>query len=330
MAKKLKEGQLEGAPFVVKTYQLISESTNKELVSWSASKDSFIVWKPVEFASEVLPKYFKHNNFCSFIRQLNTYGFHKVEAKQWEFKHELFYEGGIQFLKQIVRRKSKKRDISETSPPPRPDPKELKEEQPETPQSSLSPPPPSPAQTISTVSTQQSDSFENPEEDVDRLRDLNNILMREVLRLQQQQDSTQGTIKQILEELILSRKEQQALHKRVENLTEELLHNGIQQQNGMQQQNGKQINQNEDVFRGYTLESVKLEAPLMENNYSELGLDLRQLELTANGNFDRDLERLLTLHQVNPTSTPPLSPNHPLNPFSPRDSPYSSPSRANY
>jgi len=82
----------KGAPFVVKTYQLVSDEANKEFVSWSQTKDSFVVWNPVEFAAEVLPKYFKHNNFCSFIRQLNTYSFHKVENKQWEFKHEHFSE----------------------------------------------------------------------------------------------------------------------------------------------------------------------------------------------------------------------------------------------
>ncbi len=60
--------EYEGAPFVVKTYQLVSDPSTNHLVSWSADKDSFIVWTPVDFAADVLPQYFKHNNFCSFIR----------------------------------------------------------------------------------------------------------------------------------------------------------------------------------------------------------------------------------------------------------------------
>lgn len=61
------------AQFVVKTYEMVDDSATDEIVSWSDTNNSFIVWNPTEFARLLLPSYFSHNNFNSFIRQLNTY-----------------------------------------------------------------------------------------------------------------------------------------------------------------------------------------------------------------------------------------------------------------
>jgi len=61
------------APFLIKTYDMVADSTTDEIVSWSQNKTSFVVWNPPEFARVLLPAFFKHNNFSSFIRQLNTY-----------------------------------------------------------------------------------------------------------------------------------------------------------------------------------------------------------------------------------------------------------------
>lgn len=59
------------APFLLKTYDLLEE--HSEIVSWNEQGNAFVVWSPAEFSELTLPRYFKHNNFSSFIRQLNTY-----------------------------------------------------------------------------------------------------------------------------------------------------------------------------------------------------------------------------------------------------------------
>ncbi|KAE8719945.1 Glutaredoxin S17 [Hibiscus syriacus] len=76
------------APFLSKTYALLEEeggavedSGGKKIVSWNDEGSGFVVWSPAEFSELTLPRYFKHNNFSSFIRQLNTYEM-GIQARQ--------------------------------------------------------------------------------------------------------------------------------------------------------------------------------------------------------------------------------------------------------
>uniref|UniRef100_A0A8C3RH53 Heat shock transcription factor 4 n=1 Tax=Cyanoderma ruficeps TaxID=181631 RepID=A0A8C3RH53_9PASS len=103
--------------FLTKLWTLVEDPETNHLICWSSNGTSFHVFDQGRFAKEVLPKYFKHNNMASFVRQLNMYGFRKVvnieqgglvkpERDDTEFQHLCFLQGHEHLLEHIKRKVS--------------------------------------------------------------------------------------------------------------------------------------------------------------------------------------------------------------------------------
>ena len=64
--------------FISKLYKLANAPPSLTYISWSDDDSHFWVCNIESFSRDVLPIYFKHNNYASFVRQLNMYGTYGV------------------------------------------------------------------------------------------------------------------------------------------------------------------------------------------------------------------------------------------------------------
>ncbi|KAG2273758.1 hypothetical protein Bca52824_056313 [Brassica carinata] len=172
-------------PFLSKTYDMVDDLSTNEVVSWSSGNNSFVVWDVPEFSKVFLPKYFKHNNFSSFVRQLNTYGFRKVDPDRWEFANEGFLRDQKQLLKGITRRKSS--HVQQQN-----------QQQIQVENSSLAP-------------CVEVGKCGIAEEEVERLERDKNVLMQELVRLRHQQQATEHQLKDAVQKVQAMEQRQQKM-----------------------------------------------------------------------------------------------------------------------
>ncbi|XP_055854707.1 heat shock factor protein isoform X1 [Episyrphus balteatus] len=113
-----------GVPaFLAKLWRLVEDPETNNLICWSKDGRSFIIQNQAQFARELLPLNYKHNNMASFIRQLNMYGFHKItsidngglkfDRDDMEFSHPCFKRNCPYLLEHIKRKIANTKSIDE-------------------------------------------------------------------------------------------------------------------------------------------------------------------------------------------------------------------------
>lgn len=171
-------------PFLTKCYDMVNDPATDDTVCWGDSENTFIIKDQHTFSRDLLPKYFKHSNISSFIRQLNTYGFRKVDHDKWVFKNDGFVKGQKLLLKTITRKKSTYNNIN--------------------PQQQIQ-------GKLSSVKAVEVGQF-GIEEEIERLKRDKNLLMQELVTVRQHQQSTDAEINDLRQRLqVMERNQQQML-----------------------------------------------------------------------------------------------------------------------
>ncbi|XP_078444566.1 heat stress transcription factor A-1a-like [Wolffia australiana] len=176
---------LQLPPFLSKCYDMVDDPSTDAMVSWNDAGNGFVVWDPHTFEGVLLPKYFKHNNISSFVRQLNTYGFHKVNHDRLEFANEGFMKGQKHLLKTIIRRK------------------------------------PVPSNATQLIPAQGSSSSQSQacielgkfglEEEIERLKRDKSLLMQELVKLRQHQQNTEAELHLMRDRIQVIEQQQQQM-----------------------------------------------------------------------------------------------------------------------
>ena len=106
-------GITHNSKFLIQLYDILEDENNKNIIHWGEDGQYFIIENMYDFIEKILPKYYNHNNYASFVRQLNKYNFHKIKTSINEnaFQNNQFIKGKKDLISNILRKKKRKRDF---------------------------------------------------------------------------------------------------------------------------------------------------------------------------------------------------------------------------
>eukprot|EP01017_Pseudomicrothorax_dubius_P027049 TRINITY_DN3073_c0_g2_i2.p1 TRINITY_DN3073_c0_g2~~TRINITY_DN3073_c0_g2_i2.p1 ORF type:complete len:135 (-),score=9.05 TRINITY_DN3073_c0_g2_i2:146-550(-) len=90
---------MKTSSFIGKMAHILSSGEHSDAIAWSPDGASVIIVDVRRLEETVLPRFFKHRNYHSFVRQLNMYGFHKMKrAGPLEAFDHAYFRRGHEYL----------------------------------------------------------------------------------------------------------------------------------------------------------------------------------------------------------------------------------------
>ena len=82
IGKKRKSSSIESKQdkFLLKLYEILEKEEYSKIIHWSKNGSYIVIENIHSLAKKILPIYFNHQNYSSFVRQLNMYNFHKIRT----------------------------------------------------------------------------------------------------------------------------------------------------------------------------------------------------------------------------------------------------------
>ncbi len=103
--------EIKNETFLSKLYDILNIKNYEKIIHWSENGQEIVISNMVNLSNVILPKYYKHKNYTSFVRQLNMYGFKKIKSKPGEdeerFEHSEFKRSCTKENVQKISRKKK-------------------------------------------------------------------------------------------------------------------------------------------------------------------------------------------------------------------------------
>lgn len=116
--RRRKADRAEPAAFVAATHAMVNDPETDHVIRWNEAGTAMVIVDPSALRRTLLPLYFDHANYASFTRQLNNYGFAKINPSHLHlYAHPLFHRDAPEDMVHICRKSSSRKLVPAVAKP---------------------------------------------------------------------------------------------------------------------------------------------------------------------------------------------------------------------